>query len=148
MTSADDDDSMEWLFKGGVAGLALVAFCVQPLLPFVEPSWFLFGGLFFGAGVCSAVAAYGAPTASPWSIRFCIGLAIVGLTTLAVVTSNADTRSAANDERCLVVERDMLSASPKITNGADVFQAFRCRPQTDDLPGTKPVISAPAPRPI
>lgn len=144
MIKPDSDDSMEWIFKGGVAGLALVAFCMQPLLPFVEPSWFLFGGLFFGAGVCATIAAYGMPAASPWSTRFCIALAIAGLTTLAVVTSNADTRSAANDRRCLTIERDMLSVSPKIANGPDVFQALRCRPQTKDQIGVALTVTSQA----
>jgi len=34
-----------------------------------------------------------------------------------------------NDRRCLALQRDMLSASPRKKDGAAMFQAFRCRPQ-------------------
>lgn len=35
----------------------------------------------------------------------------------------------ANDRRCLAIQRDMLSARPRRTDGPDLFQALGCRPQ-------------------
>jgi hypothetical protein len=37
--------------------------------------------------------------------------------------------SAANERRCLAVQRDMLSAQPRRDDGPDLFQALGCRPQ-------------------
>lgn len=41
-------------------------------------------------------------------------------------------RDSTNDQRCLALQRDMLSAHPRIGNSADVFQALGCRPQGQD----------------
>jgi hypothetical protein len=38
----------------------------------------------------------------------------------------------ANRGRCLTIERDILSANPRRSDGADLFQALGCRPQSAD----------------
>jgi len=37
----------------------------------------------------------------------------------------------ANDNRCLAIQRDMLSSMPLRSDGPDLFQALGCRPQGD-----------------
>lgn len=134
MDDNDRGDSMEWMFRGGVAWLALGAFCVQPLLPLVEPIWFLNGGLALGLGCAFFLTSYGNDARtmrSDWSSGAII---IVGLVILTSVVTKAEARSEANKKRCILIERDMLSANPALANGPDIFQALGCRPQTGILP--------------
>ena len=60
-----------------------------------------------------------------------IGLAsIVSMTIGAVVTGlDEPPADAAAQRRCLAIQRDMLSAYPQKKDGAELFQAFGCRPQ-------------------
>lgn len=47
--------------------------------------------------------------------------------------SRSGPEEEANDSRCLLIQRDMLSARPRMANPADVFQALGCKPQGRDV---------------
>jgi hypothetical protein len=65
---------------------------------------------------------------------------------LAASLANAQQRTdPAADRRCLALQRDMLSAHPRKSDGPALFQAFGCRPQGEGsvmVPptGAEPVI--------
>lgn len=122
------------MFRGGVAWLALGAFCVQPLLPLVEPIWFLNGGLALGLGCAFFLTSYGNDARTMRSYWGSGIITIAGLVILTSVVTKAEARSEANQKRCILIEQDMLSKNPSLANGPDIFQALGCRPQTGILP--------------
>ncbi|WP_235516878.1 hypothetical protein [Sphingomonas sp. Leaf28] len=66
---------------------------------------------------------------------------LAGVFTLAgVVTfsSGIEMTNPANDRRCLAIQHDMLSASPRRSDSADLFQALGCRPQGEGSVFAKP----------
>lgn len=131
MTNHNHADSMEWMFKAGVALLALLAFCIQPFLPLVDPGAFLLGGIMLGGGLSTLLLEYARPSSRFWVWGAFTSL-VLGATIMIFVIERADDLNAANAARCKAIEGDMLSASPKIANGPDVYQALGCRLQTTD----------------
>ena len=55
--------------------------------------------------------------------------------------SDAENSVRANDRRCAAVQRDLLSARPRRSDAADLFQALGCRPR-----GEAPVYAPPTKR--
>lgn len=118
-------------FRGSVLAAAVIAFCTQPLMRYVDPDWYLAGGTLLGAsflGFSVFISDDERWNSVFWGVVGTI-LALGGSGFLAVGTYRADMAAIANDQRCLEIQRDMLSANPRLPNGPDVFQALGCRPQ-------------------
>lgn len=129
MKLANRTESETARFAAGIVAVALVAgYFAAPLLKYAEPgSLYLTGGL-FGVGVGSwwALTGYESPT---WQ-KVIAGLLILwGAISLLVMLGWAIETSRANDQRCLAIQRDMLSSMPFRSDGPDLFQALGCRPQ-------------------
>lgn len=87
----------------------------------------LFIAIFAGATVLSIAF----EQSRTWSTFRKIALpaaAIVAIATSYVVFKPLPDE-AANDKRCLAIQRDMLSSMPMRSDGPDLFQALGCRPQ-------------------
>lgn len=65
--------------------------------------------------------------------------AIFAVYLTAPMLDHAFADSAANDKRCLAIQRDMLSARPRRSDGPDLFQALSCRPQGEGSVYAPPV---------
>lgn len=118
-------------FRGAVLAAAVVAFCTQPLMRYVDPDWYLAGGTFLGAsflGFSVLISHEKRGHAIFWGATGGI-LACAGIYFLAIGAARADKAAIANDQRCLTIQRDMLSAKPQRSDGPDLFQALGCRPQ-------------------
>jgi hypothetical protein len=59
-----------------------------------------------------------------------VGLALA--VALNPIFLSIDAGFTANYKRCLAIQRDMLSAHPRIADGPNKFQALGCRPQGTD----------------
>ena len=118
-------------FRAAVLAAALLAFCTQPLMRFVDADRFLGGGALLAGSFCGFAMFISEPKAI-MSIGYGVVAAIltlVGAYFLITGATQASAASVANDQRCLVIQRDMLSAKPRLSNGPDLFQALGCRPQ-------------------
>jgi hypothetical protein len=60
----------------------------------------------------------------------------MGMYTYVVADAQSDKLS--NDKRCAAIQRDMLAAQPRRTDGPDLFQALGCRPQGEGSVFSKP----------
>ncbi|WP_433910368.1 hypothetical protein [Sphingomonas yabuuchiae] len=120
-------------FRGSVLAAAVIAFCMQPLMRYVDPDWYLAGGTFLGAsflGFSLFISDEERLHSLLWGAAGAI-LALAGVYFLAVGAYRADMAAIANDQRCLTIQRDILSAKPRRSDGPDLFQALGCRPQGD-----------------
>lgn len=129
----------QW-FRAVAAGAVLLAFCMQPVLRFVDADRFLGGGAFVGAAFTGLVAAWNETKRLP---AFVFGLSgivmlLLGGWLLASTSTRAGSDAVANDRRCIAIQRDMLSAHRRIEDGPDVFQALGCRPQGTGVIRVKP----------
>ncbi len=90
----------------------------------------------FGAALWSAACILTLMTASNQRKLHIVGsqalLGFAGTVALMVAFADASTELKANDKRCLAIQRDMLSAHPRISDGPGKFQALGCRPQGTD----------------
>lgn len=97
---------------------------LHPLEAYVASISFAIGML----GVASAVRA-------PWPIKsatfypFLIVL-VTSSGALWLLIGEAAGRASIRDRRCLMIEQDMLSASPSRDDLADIFAAYSCRSQS------------------
>lgn len=127
-------ESAKAWFRGLALAAAVLAFCTQPLMRYVDPDWYLAGGTFVGGsflGLSLFIAEEERLRSIFWGVSGAI-MACVGVFFLAVGAARADTASIANDQRCLTIQNDMLSAKPQRSDGPDLFQALGCRPQGKD----------------
>lgn len=115
-------------FQGVGLGLIGLAFFAQPLMRFAHPGGLLLSGLMIAAGVAMSYLQF----AFRWNGKsvdlFGSGLVIGGLFALCMCAIQAYQVSQANDADCKAIEADMLSATPKISDGPAKFQALMCRP--------------------
>lgn len=59
--------------------------------------------------------------------------AIIGVGSYYYVSAGPIASYKANVRRCLAIQRDMLSAHRRLSDGPEVFQALGCRPQGDGI---------------
>lgn len=87
----------------------------------------LFMAIFIGAGVLATAF----ETARKWStfLKFAMPTVVVVTAAVSFVFFQSVSNEAANDKRCLAIQRDMLSSMPLRSDGPDLFQALGCRPQ-------------------
>lgn len=132
---SDEDESLpasasQWLKTAAVAA-AILAFCIQPVLRFVDADLFMGGGAIFGAGLTGVVAAFyerGRVALVVWAVT-AAAMMVVGGWLLGTAATQAGRNAVDNDARCLAIQRDMLSAHRRMQDAPDVFQALGCRPQ-------------------
>lgn len=133
----DEDISnlMETRFRrhwwGFGAGLIIIWVFAGPLLrhTYATDMWvigFCVGGVMF-TGYWSAIYF------NDWDGKVMLVAALLASVLTAYVASPVIDRaivdSLANDRRCLAIQNDMLSASPKRSDGPDLFQALGCQPR-------------------
>lgn len=130
-----DDQSLpvsatQW-FRAAALGFALLAFCLQPVLRFVDADRLMGGGAMVAASLTGFVAAYNEKKL--WGVivwgSSAVALLLLGGWLLATSTTRAGSNAVANDRRCLAIQSDMLSSHPRRSDGPDLFQALGCRPQ-------------------
>lgn len=110
---------------------AILGYFSLPLLAFANPVWLLNFGFIFALGASCWWFSRQLELPKSWRI-FGTTFGLVGLLGLGVVIMDGFENSTKNDERCVIIERDMLSASPRRADGPDIFAAMNCRPQLDD----------------
>ncbi|MDF2493268.1 hypothetical protein [Sphingomonas sp.] len=120
-------------FQAVALGAAVMAFCLQPLLPLVDGREFFSNAVLLAAGLTRAATWMGNEQA--W--RDPLGAYngnhdLVGHLRHVHDVQRAREAARINDVRCLAIQRDMLSAHPRIAAGPDKFQALGCRPQGTD----------------
>ncbi|WP_395335087.1 hypothetical protein WBP06_25050 [Novosphingobium sp. BL-8H] len=132
-----------------VAFVAIIAFSIQPILDFIDPGLFLMSSGALALGVIVLSRIFRGSTSNFDRLLAFVG--VLGALSVTYSLIGAMAVAGRNDARCAKIEMDMLSAHPKMTNGPDVFQALKCRPQTDaDAERLKPTSapqSAPKPKP-
>jgi hypothetical protein len=111
---------------------AILAYCLSPLLAFVDPATFWTAGAGFAGGV---MGLYGNLRSSRRELAVTLlfgGLAVLGLGQMMYCLINAAEITSKNDDRCRALENDMLSLKPKRANGPEIYQALKCRPLTSN----------------
>lgn len=129
--------------ESSVAGIfgaaALMAYLCQPYVPFL-PEWTIAAGAVTGMSLAALITA--AARKKPHHVVAQALSGAGGIVLLLVAFAQASQERAANDRRCLAVQRDMLSAVPRREDAPDLFQALGCRPQGDGSVFAKPRTSA------
>ena len=107
---------------------ALVGYTFAPQTRFVDPGIFAVAGAFAGLSAGGLWASRGSSWGRTYEmVNMALGVAAV--TVLGSQCNRAINRSQQNDERCWVLQRDMLSAAPQRTDDAAIFQALGCQPK-------------------
>lgn len=129
---------LDVLAKILLAAVALIAFCLQPMLPFVDMDKLLGGTCFAAIGIIWAGSDFVMLRVRRLTLVG-IALLIVGAFFMALATQGAGRLSAVNDIRCEHIQNDMLAASPLRSDGPAIFQALGCHPRGDrDFATPKP----------
>lgn len=115
---------------GYAVGMAVTFSLSGPLLAFVPaPSLYTMGLIAGGIVFCGHWAfRYLADWDGKVMMVVAIGLVVLSGFAAQPLIDEAVSDSRANDRRCLVIQRDMLSSKPKRDDSADLFQALGCRP--------------------
>lgn len=113
-----------------LATVAIGGYFSVPVLRFTDPEWLQVFGLMLGFGAGGWWFAAKIGRGLRWQIPMIlfVMIALIGLSRLV---ANALDESEKNHSRCAAVQSDMLSANPSRSDGPDLFQALRCRPQGD-----------------
>ncbi len=114
-----------------LATMAVIsAFALAPMLPYADPTAIASGGCLAAVGFGARFIGQQLPPG--WSIASAFaGFAFFAWASWYVIPAaqTADRAARSNARRCLAIQRDMLSARPRRSDGADLFQALGCRPQ-------------------
>lgn len=112
------------------AGAIIAAFFATPILRYVDPLLLVEAGawaaLGFGATFTVRHLPGGWRYVGTGTSVLCLALAAWWIVPAGI---QLQTSAAANDRRCLAIQRDMLSAQPRRADGPDLFQSLGCRPQ-------------------
>jgi hypothetical protein len=130
----DDEHPVVRTIVRGVLVLAAVwTFFASPLITFEDASDLASAGMFLGTGASIGWISLRLGWGRRWewaSIAvILVGVALVGLQSFFTAQTYK-----ANNKRCISLQQDMLSATPKRADGPSLFAALRCRPS-----GTQPV---------
>jgi hypothetical protein len=106
----------------------VIGFTVSPLLRFADPARFAISGGVLGLCLIATYMIAFSDFREPWWSFICYGTAAAALVAIWTLYDAGDA-ARVNDRRCLAIQRDMLSAHPRRTDGPDLFQALGCRPQ-------------------
>lgn len=122
-------ESFPKIMATGVLILAsVIAYFAVPLLRFADPrALFDAGSMFaFGAAAFYIEVSYSDRRAT---LILFAGIFLIGVIEIASVQAEAFKVSRYVDQKCAVIQFDMLSPKPSRENLADAFQALGCRPQ-------------------
>lgn len=120
---------------GWAAGMIVFYAAAQPLATFADPWRLLVAGFAAGwaiiAGYCENFLDGVAKV-----VALIVAILFVGWAgnTISEVVRDAKAASEMNDRRCLLIEVEMMRGSPRRSDLPDMFQAFKCRPQTNAMP--------------
>lgn len=129
------EDGFRGSFIGTAAAAAVVFAMSQAQWRFAAPDELAAIATLFGMAL---VFWYGAFVAAERRVgaALCMLIAVLsggyGVYRYGELIVAASAAALANDKRCLAIQRDMLSARPRIADGPDKFQALGCRPQGTD----------------
>lgn len=110
---------------------AVSAYFAAPILRFVNPVPLATFGLMLGVGAGGSWVAIRSDWGWKWLVPTAV-LGLVGLLLIALFITDAFVASEKNDERCAAIQHDMLSASPRRSDGAALFEALACRPRGNE----------------
>lgn len=139
MTIEVEPEVIDGLDKSVAVIGIVVAFAATPILRYSDP-WSLMSIACWGAigfGLSFTVRHIPKPWRWGGIGAGCLALLIMAWQAVPFVQSIQVTASA-NDRRCLAIQRDMLSARRRMSDGPDVFQALGCRPQGTGMIRVKP----------
>jgi len=128
MASEPDSDLHKLVGVGAAAVVA--AFFLNPILPRFPPVYLLWTATLASTALIWFYEPWTHGRTLGWaSIVLGVGFALIAFVLFLIALAHVERDQAANDRRCLAVQRDMLSARPRRADGPDLFQALGCRPQ-------------------
>jgi len=116
------------LATAAVIVAAVWAYFSAPVLRYADPAMLSSAGGLLGAGLAGAWMA----GRMDWGRRWFVPYALVGVGAaifLVIQLNVAYSFSDANIARCAALQADMISAQPKRSDSADVFDALGCIPR-------------------
>lgn len=119
-------------YPGLIIGAAVFAFFMQPLIKFIDSAHALPAALALSGGLILATTAI-LLNRDFLGILFGIAGMFLGTGLLLNEVDNASKLANINDQRCMIIEKDMVSSKPSRNDLPDLFTAFGCRPQTNLL---------------
>ncbi len=141
VTKKSRDEARDALWIIGILGVC-AASVGQPLLRYADTLCVAYCGgaagsfafFFFAAHVTIGCAR---------KAFFVLALVMLAVTIVLIccIVRDAGAKSIANDQRCTIIQDDMLSAAPRLWDGPRLFQALSCVPS-----GTKGVSFPPSSR--
>jgi hypothetical protein len=130
---AEEHPVIRTFITSAVVVSATTAFCITPLLRYVDLDSFVFAGFAVGTGAALSWSAMRNGWGRAWEWPAGIVL-IVGLLTGTYAVTQAMQAATINDIRCIHVQEDMLMPVPRRADLPELFQALGCRPQgTSDV---------------
>lgn len=129
-------EASKYYLSWGIASIAVV-WGLSALSGFAPPSVWAVVGLSAGLAVLTVDTLHRFKHTRTGQISLATLGAILALTTITLgfyQLTFAMQMSDVNDRRCRVIELEMLRGKPRRDDLADLFQAFRCRPQSTLMP--------------
>lgn len=129
----EENLSGRWIARWTGLGIAaaVLAFFSSAEIAAADPVRLASIGLFIAIAI--AVDHHAATNPGDKYLRIWHGVTLVsfigGAFILQMTAREAEATLSANKARCLAIQRDMLSAHPRRSDGPDLFQALGCRPQ-------------------
>lgn len=124
---------------------ATFAYFSAPLLAFADAGTIAIAGSSLGMGAAGSWLAVRQGWSRWWQWPYA-AVALLGAALLTHEISRTTTLYGHNQKRCASIQGDMLSVTPRRSDGPDLFQALGCRPQgSEDVHFPAPV-AAPSQR--
>lgn len=124
-----DRRMLQALATGATIFATTIAFFSTPLLRFVDPGQLALTGFIFAVGGSAVWFSTLLGDRDRFSLLFNILIAFAGVIGILSAIGSAWYASAMNDERCLTIEKLMLSPRPYRSDLPDLFTALGCRPR-------------------
>ena len=132
-------------FLVGVIGI-IYAWLSGPLVRYANPAYLFSTASWITVTIVSLIFARSG-SSKHWRALFGFAFLASSLNLVQSLywgTETLKARSKANDERCQIIQDDMLSARPRRSDGPALFQALACQPKGPGKVGFAPV-KPPAP---
>ncbi|WP_146168783.1 hypothetical protein [Sphingomonas aurantiaca] len=124
MTTEQGSNQAELSLRALFVFVAVVAYTVSPVLKYADIRWTVLAAAIGGIGVQLMMLG-----SKSWIGMIGSLLMIGGLVFGAELIFDATQVHTENQRRCMIIQSDMLSAKPKRSDAADIFQALGCVPQ-------------------